>query len=82
MLSKTMDVTTPLPMGDFFGWKRHPFADTYIQRQLWMSDDDKRKSETIRRLLHHGKSTALYVSLRQGCVNSPEGRDIISSRIL
>ncbi|ACN16436.1 ExeA4 [Desulforapulum autotrophicum HRM2] len=60
MLSKTMDVTTPLPMGDFFGWKRHPFADTYIQRQLWMSDDDKRKSETIRRLLHHGKSTALY----------------------
>jgi type II secretory pathway predicted ATPase ExeA len=57
---KTMDVTTPLPMSDFFGWKRHPFADTYVQRQLWMSEDDKRKLETIRRLLHHGKSTALY----------------------
>lgn len=53
------DPQTPLPMGDFFGWKRHPFADTYVQRQMWMSEDDKRKLETIKRLLHHGKSTAL-----------------------
>ncbi len=53
------DLISDLPMNDFFGWKRHPFADTYIQRQLWLSNDDQKKMETIKRLLHYGKSTAL-----------------------
>jgi general secretion pathway protein A len=53
------DLNNTLPMNDFFGWKRHPFADTYIQRQPWLSDQDMRKLGTIKRLLHHGKSTAL-----------------------
>ena len=46
-------------MNEFFGWKRHPFADTYVQRQLWMSEGDRQKLETIKRLVYHGKSTAL-----------------------
>ena len=53
------NLTDILPMNDFFGWKRHPFADTYVQRQLWMTKGDTQKLETIKRLLHHGKSTAL-----------------------
>jgi len=48
-----------LPMADFFGWKYHPFSDTYIQRRLWMSKRDSRQLETIKRLLHTGKSIAL-----------------------
>jgi type II secretory pathway predicted ATPase ExeA len=48
-----------LPMGDFFGWKRHPFADTHNQRHLWMPKDDLKHQETIKRLLHAGKSLAL-----------------------
>ena len=48
-----------LPIGDFFGWKYHPFSDTYIQRRLWMSKRDSRQLETIKRLLHTGKSIAL-----------------------
>jgi type II secretory pathway predicted ATPase ExeA len=59
MSYKNNNTETALPMSDFFGWKRHPFADTYVQRLLWMSEDDKRKLETIKRMLHHGKSTAL-----------------------
>lgn len=47
------------PMADFFGWKHHPFADTYEQRNLWLPKEDLRKLDTIKRLLHHGKSTAL-----------------------
>ncbi len=53
------NTTTLLPMNEFFGWKHHPFADTYVQRQPWMPEADKQKLETIKRLLHHGKSTAL-----------------------
>jgi len=53
------NLTDLLPMNEFFGWKRHPFADTYVQRQLWMSDGDRQKLETIKRLVYHGKSTAL-----------------------
>jgi DNA replication protein DnaC len=48
-----------LPMADFFGWKYHPFSDTYIQWRLWMSKRDSRQLETIKRLLHTGKSIAL-----------------------
>lgn len=47
------------PMADFFGWKYHPFADTYEQRKRWLPKEDLRKLDTIKRLLHHGKSTAL-----------------------
>lgn len=46
-------------MSDFFGWKRHPFADTYVQRHRWLPEEDKRRLATIKRLLHHGKSCAL-----------------------
>jgi len=48
-----------LPMADFFNWKYHPFSDTYIQRRLWMSKRDSKQLETIKRLLHTGKSIAL-----------------------
>ncbi len=47
------------PMADFFGWKYHPFADTYERRKRWLPKEDLRKLDTIKRLLHHGKSTAL-----------------------
>jgi type II secretory pathway predicted ATPase ExeA len=50
---------TQLPINDFFGWKYHPFADTYVQRQLWLPERDCKQRETIKRLLHNGKSTAL-----------------------
>ena len=48
-----------LPIGDFFGWKFHPFADTYLQRKLWIPQKDRKQLETIKRLLHNGKSLAL-----------------------
>lgn len=48
-----------LPIGDFFGWKYHPFADTYLQRRLWIPPRDSKQLETIKRLLHNGKSLVL-----------------------
>ena len=48
-----------LPIGDFFSWKYHPFADTYLQRRLWIPPRDSKQLETIKRLLHSGKSMAL-----------------------
>jgi len=48
------------PMGEFFGWKYHPFADTYLQRRLWIPPRDCKQLETVKRLLHSGKSLALY----------------------
>lgn len=50
---------TKLPINDFFGWKNHPFADTYNQRQRFMPHKDQKYLETIKRLLHNGKSVAL-----------------------
>jgi type II secretory pathway predicted ATPase ExeA len=49
-----------LPRGDCFGWKYHPVADTYLQRQLWLPPRDRKQLETVKRLLHSGKSLALY----------------------
>lgn len=48
-----------IPINDFFGWKCHPFADTYKQHQLWIPPRDSKQLETIKRLLHTGKSIAL-----------------------
>lgn len=48
-----------LPMNDFFGWDRHPFADTYQQRKRWMPACDRKKFDTLKRLLYNGKSTAV-----------------------
>ena len=48
-----------LPINDFFGWKRHPFSDTHIQKQCFMPSRDQKYLETIKRLLHNGKSVAL-----------------------
>jgi type II secretory pathway predicted ATPase ExeA len=48
-----------LPINDFFGWKHHPFADTHTQKQRFMPDKDQKYLETIKRLLHNGKSVAL-----------------------
>ncbi len=48
-----------LPINDFFGWKYHPFADTYLQRRLWIPSRDHKQLGTIKRLLHTGKSMAL-----------------------
>lgn len=51
--------TEQLPINDFFGWKYHPFADTYLQRRLWIPPRDHKQLQTIKRLLHTGKSMAL-----------------------
>lgn len=59
MQRSTSNTHGKLPINDFFGWKHHPFADTYVQRHLWMSDRDSKLLETIKRLLHTGKSIAL-----------------------
>ena len=48
-----------LPINDFFGWKHHPFADTHIQKQRFMPNKDRKYLETIKRLLHNGKSVAV-----------------------
>lgn len=48
-----------IPMNDFFGWKRHPFADTYAQGNLWLPERDWRRLESIIRLIHNGKNLAL-----------------------
>lgn len=55
-----------LPINDFFGWQAHPFADTYLQRQLFMPEKDVRYLSTIKRLLHNGKSLALCGSSGSG----------------
>lgn len=59
MQSNTGNTPQQLPINDFFGWKYHPFADTYLQRQLWIPPKDRKQLETIKRLLHNGKSMAL-----------------------
>lgn len=59
MQPNTNNTSQQLPINDFFGWKYHPFADTYLQRQLWMPAKDRKQLETIKRLLHNGKSMAL-----------------------
>lgn len=48
-----------LSINDFFGWKYHPFADTYLQKKLWIPQRDHKQLGTIKRLLHTGKSLAL-----------------------
>lgn len=48
-----------LPMGDFFGFKYHPFADSYRQRKLFLPQRDERQLQAIKRLLLAGKSVAL-----------------------
>lgn len=48
-----------LPMNDFFGWDRHPFADTYPLRKRWMPTDNRKKLDTLKRLVYNGKSTAV-----------------------
>lgn len=53
------DNTTQLPINDFFGWRHHPFADTYVQQQPWLPERDRKLLETIKRLLHTGKSMAM-----------------------
>jgi len=53
------DNTTQLPINDFFGWRHHPFADTYVQQKPWLPERDRKLLETIKRLLHTGKSMAL-----------------------
>lgn len=53
------DTPAKVPVGDFFGWKHHPFADTYKQHRLWIPPRDSKQLETIKRLLHTGKSLAL-----------------------
>ncbi len=59
MNTSASHMTKQLPINDYFGWKRHPFADTYVQRQLWMSQRDRKNLDIIKRLLNTGKSTAL-----------------------
>lgn len=52
-------IAAQLPVNDFFGWKYHPFADTYKLGQQWLSTKDQRLLESIKRLLHTGKSIGL-----------------------
>lgn len=60
------NIAEQLPINDFFGWKYHPFADTYLQRRPWMPQRDRKQLETIKRLLHTGKSMALCGSSGSG----------------
>lgn len=59
MSHNTGRVAAQLPINEFFGWKYHPFADTYMQRHQWLPTRDQRQMETIKRLLHTGKSIGL-----------------------
>lgn len=59
MQQSTNETLAKVPVGDFFGWKQHPFADTYKQHRLWIPPRDSKQLETIKRLLHTGKSMAL-----------------------
>jgi type II secretory pathway predicted ATPase ExeA len=59
MKQLTNNPLAQVPISDFFGWKHHPFADTYKQHQLWIPSRDCKQLETIKRLLHTGKSMAL-----------------------
>jgi len=58
-MSRNNSTLAQLPINEFFAWKHHPFADTYMLRQPWMPDRDRKQLETIKRLLHTGKSIAL-----------------------
>lgn len=58
-MSHNNSTAEQLPISDFFGWKYHPFADTYLQRRLWIPPRDNKQLQTIIRLLHTGKSMAL-----------------------
>jgi type II secretory pathway predicted ATPase ExeA len=58
-MSHNKNIPAQLPINEFFGWKHHPFADTYLLRHPWIPDRDRKQLETIKRLLHTGKSIAL-----------------------
>jgi general secretion pathway protein A len=52
-------IAQKIPISEFFAWKYHPFADTHRQRELYTTQREKKLLETIKRLLHSGKSLAL-----------------------
>jgi len=58
-MNRNDNIPAQLPINEFFGWKHHPFADTYHLHHPWMPDRDGKQLETIKRLLHTGKSIAL-----------------------
>jgi len=65
-MHKPIPFPLTLPMSDFFGWKHHPFADTTMSATTWLPERDERILETVKRLLHTGKSTALCGSSGSG----------------
>lgn len=52
--------TDPAPsLAEFFGWARHPFADTYLLPQPYLGERDQAVLHLAASLLDHGKSFAL-----------------------
>ena len=54
-----MNAKSPLSMAEFFGWRRHPFSDTYALRVPYLTQGDQRLCERCLSLLSCGKSFAL-----------------------
>ena len=46
-------------MTEFFGWRFHPFADTWRLKEPFFSPRDQRIADQSLQLLRHGKSFAI-----------------------
>jgi type II secretory pathway predicted ATPase ExeA len=54
-----MKADNKISIAEFFGWRNHPFSDTYPLRQPYLTDVDQRITRQAISLLSYGKSLAL-----------------------
>lgn len=52
-------MSTPPTMAEHFGWKYHPFSDTWRMKKPFQSEQDERILQQAILLLQHGKSFAV-----------------------
>ena len=70
----TQAVSSPT-MAEFFGWKRHPFADTYQQKEPFIPQTDQRILGHAGSLLEMGKSFAI-------CGPSGAGKTTLTTHLI
>lgn len=54
-----MKTDTKLSAAEFFGWRHHPFSDTYVLQTPYLTEPDQRLCRRVTSLLSYGKSLAV-----------------------